>query len=1106
MSGNKNSVTTTRKRVGPFTVSGVIGEGGMGTVLRCHRKGEEVAVKMIRPNLLGSDDIRARFAREAELLKSVDDPNVAKIVGFDANNKTSPWLATEYIDGPNLKEWVAEHGAMGEASWEELAVGVFSGLAAIHETGILHRDIKPANIMMSPEGPKIIDFGISKEEGQTALTNTQMFAGTVAYLAPERVEANEESQASDMFSAGLVLAVAARGEHPWGDETTQTELAILMNMATEEPRLDGLTEKQQTILRALLRRYPESRPDARRALAILRGEAEDVHVEKETKRSHPQKIVRRQRTLRHFSASATGALLRGFVVATLAVLATTVIGLIQSPGSGNHLLANGVGWAAGTLSNALRVEPVPVDFSWILSPQANLATSLGVRPTLITFGLMAIMVFFGKRYATHLAPMATRDRIIRLAALALPTLAVVVGLSWLVPGGVGMMPWDAVFGGIILAFGFGLGVVVGGLSHDHSPATWWLHATRTFLLLVLGLGVAVLVGGVIHGVLSPDLAISATNRGAGPLAGYTPVDFLALAIATALILPTILLVAIDVLVTGQGYAALRENDFLFLQVLAQPANANEIMVFTPQAAILSGLFLAFVALAATLAGTHSASTRNVTVAGRRWLIQLAMLTVVAMLLLFGVLRVSVDSSTTLRGSFFIQSSASTTLLLLGLTTASALVFAFLFWWGGHRDVAPRIASFLPGVPSPPSTELVSTEDKSRLPLKHAPAFAVIAATAIMTLVIPPGLGFAERQWSNTNTPEKLVSELALAMEIRDGKALTELMPLAPGTRWLPVAALEAAQPIVGQRRDVSITNEQGRPWRVGELDATGKVTWPVTDGTITWTVPLDSVVGERFIFGRQAEFLPDLKPIILILSVDESFGKIDGAPIRVNGVEVPPAKYSLIPGEYTIERDPVDLLSGFSERLVVTASSHAIEVPAELDLPSDGERAIFTAAVDAAESCGNVRRSKCFSQDDVNRAQRIVSGRIPSAFFARESTAFEDGGLRCEEGTIEMLSTREIVRELVCTQIVRYETKYWDSRQIAEPVYSTRCASWWYSWWFGSTCLRWERYQSGTNYRTVRGSLLDTVRYQSDMPIRVSVPAGLNDSNEFVVGEAVINP
>ena len=1106
MSTSKKSPTTTRKRVGPFTVSGVIGEGGMGTVLRCHRKGEDVAVKMIRPNLLGSEDIRARFAREAELLKSVDDPHVARIVGYDAENKTSPWLATEFIDGPNLKEWVAEHGAMGEASWEELAEGVFSGLAAIHETGILHRDIKPANIMMSPDGPKIIDFGISKEEGQTALTNTQMFAGTVAYLAPERVEANEESQASDMFSAGLVLAVAARGEHPWGDETTQTELAILMNMANEEPRLDGLSDKQKTILKALLRRHPASRPDARKALAILRGEAEDTFVEKKVTAGKPAKRLRHQRTATHFTPSLGGALVRGFSVAAVAVIAATVMGLIASSGRGADLLMNAVGWATATLSNALRVQPVSSDYSWLLSSEANLTTSLGVRPTLITLGLVAVMALFGRQYAKHLGPLGPRERLIRLAALTAPVVAVAVGLSWLVPGAVGMAPWDALFGVAVLAVGLGLGLIIGGMAHDNSPARWWLRAMGTLLLLVLAVGGAVIIGGVIHGLLSPDVAVSTATRGAGPFAGFSLGDFVVFAVTTALILPTVLVVAVDAFVTGQGYAALRDNNFIYLQALSEPAGDSQLFVFTTQGVILSALFLAFLAVAATISGAHAASRLAVTVAGHRWFIQLAILTSIAALVTFALVRVPVEQTASLRGSFFITPSLTATVVSLVLMVVVALAIAFLFWLGGHRDVAPRLAAFIPRLPTPASTELVAASTTPRLSLRHGLAYSLVAVTAIITMVIPSGLGFADRQWALTHTPEKVVSELALAMEIRDGAALTELMPLAPGTTWLPLDVLESAQPIIGQRRNVTITNDNGQPWTLGELDASGNVAWPVSGGTISWSIPVDSDVDQRFVFLRQANYVPVLEPITLSVAVDERFGTIDGAPLRINGVVVTPGEYSLIPGDYTVARDAVDLIAGFSQRIVVNQSSHEVAVPAELNLPTNGERDLLTAALDAAESCGSVRRSECFSSDDVYQTQQIQSGRVPSQFYASESTSFEDGGLRCEEGDIEMLSTREIVRELVCTQIVRYETKYWDSRQIAEPVFSTRCASWWYSWWFGATCLRWERYQSGTNYRTVRGDLIDTVRYQSDMPIRVAVPAGLNEANEFVIGEAVITP
>jgi len=199
------------------------------------------------------------------------------------------------------------------------------------------------------------------------------------------------------------------------------------------------------------------------------------------------------------------------------------------------------------------------------------------------------------------------------------------------------------------------------------------------------------------------------------------------------------------------------------------------------------------------------------------------------------------------------------------------------------------------------------------------------------------------------------------------------------------------------------------------------------------------------------------------------------------------------------------LIGGFEERVVVNSDSHSVAVSAELNLDGRDERALNRIGSDAAKSCGEVRRSSCFSSDDVYRAQRVTSGTTPSSSYARESTAFESGGLRCEPGEDIVLSTSEIVREFECTQIVRYETKYWNSRQIAEPVFSTRCASWWYSWWFGASCLRWERYQSGTNYRTVRGDLIATVRYQSDMPIRVSVPAALDDSGEFVIGEPTVN-
>jgi len=1092
--------------VGPFTVAEVIGEGGMGTVLRCSRKGEDVAVKMIRPNLLGSDDIRGRFAREAELLQSVNHPNVARIVGYDASNKTAPWLATEFIDGPNLREWVAENGPMEEEPWENLARGVLEGLVAIHATGILHRDIKPANIMLSPEGPKIIDFGISKEEGHTALTNTQMFAGTLAYLAPERVERNEESQASDMFSAGLVLAVAAKGQHPWGDETTQTELSILMNMSTDEPQLDGLSKKQVALLRPLLQRQPHLRPTASDAIRVLSGELTTFDIPKKSVLpDRRKKETKRKQISGHFTPGLPRALARGFAVTALAFVVTVLTGLLVGTKAGFSRLQEAVGWAALEMSNALRLQPAPTELDWVLSPSDNITTTLALRPSLLTFGLAVALFYFGRKYAPAMGAMSLRNGLTHLAALVGPLVLVTVGLSWLIVDVGGMMPWDGLFAAVLLVLATGLGMVSGGFAHEDSYARWWLQAARTFTVIAGGLAVAVLLGGVVHGILTPDIATSTIGTGPGPLYGPEVVDFIALITLGLLFLPAIIFLTIDALLSGQGYAAFRANELIYLQLLSEPTDSSAWFSLTPKSLILWGLFLGALMLIGLIAGTRTAVTRDKYHAEAKSFVSLALLSLVFGLSLFAVLRVAVDSTPDLRGSLLLHGSLPHTLITMGLVTGGLLVITVATWVGGHHKVAPKISPFIPGLTAVSTKEIVPVTQRKRFSLPRTVGVAIVSMVAIITLIVPPGIGLVERTWATTLTPEAAVSELALAVEIKDGEQLTKLLPRAATTQWLPEKALERAQPMVGQQRKITVSNDFRVAWSPGELDATAVITWPSETGTIKWTVPMSSQVSERFIFMRQANFSPEPEPLVLQLSADSRLGNIPGAPISVNGEPVSPGSYSLIPGVYSVEREGIELIAPFSETFQVAAPEHAVYVPVELNLPSGADAQLTGAARDAAEACGDVRRSPCFSTDDVYRVQKVSSGRTPGKYYAKESTSLEAAGLKCEAGEDTLLSTSKIVRTVECVQGVTYETKYWDSRQIAEPVYSRRCANWWYSWWFGLTCLRWETYQSGTNYRTVRGNLIDTVRFRSDMPIRVSVPAGLDESGTFIISEPALN-
>lgn len=1077
----------------------------MGTVLHCTRKGEDAAVKMIRPNLLGNDDIRGRFAREAELLQSVNHPNVARIVGYDATNKTSPWLATEFIDGPNLREWVADNGPMAEAPWEDLAKGVLDGLAAIHATGILHRDIKPANIMMSPHGPKIIDFGISKEEGQTALTNTQMFAGTVAYLAPERVERNEESQASDMFSVGLVLAVAARGSHPWGDETTQTELSILMSMATDDPRLEGLTRKQESLLRALLQRQPHLRPTASEAAKILSGEL-DIPVEKTPKRSPRQRrTTRPKKAVRHFTADLSGAIVRGVSVAGVAFVTAYLAGLLFGGEKGFERVTEALSLATQGFSNALRLFPVQTDLNWLLSSTDNITTTLSLRPTLLTLGLAVIFFVLGRKYAPAVALMAPAAGVARLAALIGPIVALAVILSWFVPEASGMMPWDGLFAIMILFVAAGLGLISGGFAHENSDARWWLQALTTFGVVMGLLSAAVIIGGVIHGILTPDFALATRSSSPGVLGNPTVLDVFFLVVFALFFLPNIVALSLDGLLTGQGYGAFRENELIYLQLLSQPADTAAPFFFSQQSAILAALFFVALLTAGLVAGSRTATLRDKYHHDGKSFARLAILGVPLALLLFGVFRVGVDAIPQLRGSFLLNTSVTQTLIVAGLTVAGALAVTLAIWVGGHHRVASNIAGFIPGLPAMVGSDLVPLSAKKPFPAKRITGFAVIAVSTIVTLIIPPGIGLVERSWATLQTPEAAVNDLALAVEIRDGQELTRLLPAARNAPWLPHKALEEAQPMVGQKREISVSNDLGLEWKVGQLDGTAVVSWPTESGNVRWTVPLTGEVTKRFIFMRHATYTPDPQPLALTISADSRLGPIPGAPILVNGETVASGTYSLIPGVYTVERGGIDLVAPFTETFEVSASEHAVFVPVELKLPSGADQNLNRAARAAAEECGNVRRSACFTADDVYSAQKVISGRIPSSFFSRESTPLKDAGLHCTAGEDELISTSEIVRPVWCTQTVSYETKYWDSRQIADPVFSRRCASWWYSWWFGSSCLRWETYQSGTNYRTVRGSLIDTVRYRSEMPVRVAVPAGLDEGGAFIIGDAQLN-
>jgi hypothetical protein len=254
-------------QIGPYLLLGRLGVGGMGRVFLARSPGGRLmAVKVIRADLAGDPGFRARFAREVAAARRVSGVFTAPVVDADPTAPL-PWLVTGYVNGPSLAEAVREHGALPVASVLALAAALAEGLAAIHAAGVVHRDLKPSNVLLAADGPRVIDFGISRAVDATDLTRTGAVIGSPAFMSPEQVKGEGAvGPASDVFSLGAVLAFAATGEGPFGSGLPTAQMYRVVHGT---PHLDRLPGPVRPLVERCLAKDPEQRPTATQFLAEL---------------------------------------------------------------------------------------------------------------------------------------------------------------------------------------------------------------------------------------------------------------------------------------------------------------------------------------------------------------------------------------------------------------------------------------------------------------------------------------------------------------------------------------------------------------------------------------------------------------------------------------------------------------------------------------------------------------------------------------------------------------------------------------------------------------------------------------------------------------------
>ena len=218
--------------LGEFRLRGRLGEGGMGRVyLGLSPAGRAVAIKVVHPSLASDSDFLRMFQYEVASAKAVSGIYTAPVVATGLDDHP-PWLATAFVPGPSLAQVVREHGPLPEPALRPLLAGLVEALQAIHTCGVIHRDLKPANVLLAADGPRVIDFGISRAVEAAAVTAGGAVFGTPGYMSPEQAEGKPAGPASDVFALGCVIAYAATASPPFGEGTPAS---VLYRVVHSEP-------------------------------------------------------------------------------------------------------------------------------------------------------------------------------------------------------------------------------------------------------------------------------------------------------------------------------------------------------------------------------------------------------------------------------------------------------------------------------------------------------------------------------------------------------------------------------------------------------------------------------------------------------------------------------------------------------------------------------------------------------------------------------------------------------------------------------------------------------------------------------------------------------
>ncbi|MFD3524221.1 serine/threonine-protein kinase [Streptomyces sp. NPDC058653] len=259
--------------IGEYRVEGRIGAGGMGVVhLAVSPSGRRVALKIIRGDFVDDPDYRTRFRQEIDAARQVSGAFTAPVLSADPDGDP-PWMATQYFDAPTLARRLEETGSLDENAVRRLGRGLAEALRDIHRAGLVHRDLKPGNVLLTEDGPRVIDFGIARVLNAEPITRTSKILGTVSFMSPEQLsDPRQVGPAADVFALGAVLVYAATGRGPFDGHTGTPPIGVAMKIVHEDPDLRDVPPALRSVVERCLSKDAADRPLPAELLLLLRQE------------------------------------------------------------------------------------------------------------------------------------------------------------------------------------------------------------------------------------------------------------------------------------------------------------------------------------------------------------------------------------------------------------------------------------------------------------------------------------------------------------------------------------------------------------------------------------------------------------------------------------------------------------------------------------------------------------------------------------------------------------------------------------------------------------------------------------------------------------------